>query len=134
MDIPPQYGPGVPLPGSEEFASKIMGRDGSWSLPLPPFQPTDLEPVSPEIDPGPQAACHEAAMKLLGNHENVIKFACRGAGKKGSKTFQAPLADPYAVPADDMIDNFGIALRHVVHALLQGYDSVPPPPRCKYSR
>jgi glutathione S-transferase len=84
MDIPPQYGPGVPLPGSESFASRIDGSDGqSWSLPLPPFQPSDLEPVSPRIDPGPEAACHEAARKLIENRDNVIKFACRGAGKKG---------------------------------------------------
>ena len=34
MDIPPQYGPGYSVPGSEELAASIDGSDGSWMLPL----------------------------------------------------------------------------------------------------
>lgn len=39
MDIPPQYGPGYRVLGQEalRMAAAIDGSDGSWSLPLPPF-------------------------------------------------------------------------------------------------
>ena len=88
MDIPPQYGPGYRVPGSEALASIIDGSDGSWSLPLRPFAPTDLEPVSPAIDPGEEAARNEAAYKLSKNYEAVAKFALRSVGKRGAKQFQ----------------------------------------------
>jgi glutathione S-transferase len=52
MDIPPQYGPGYSLPGSEPLAARIDGRDGSWRLPLPPLSTADLEPYGPHIDQG----------------------------------------------------------------------------------
>lgn len=66
----------------------ILGRDNYWKLPLPPFSPDDVEPVSPAIDPGEEAARHEAAYKLVKNHENIVKFALRGAGEPGKKRFQ----------------------------------------------
>lgn len=90
MDIPPQYGPGYRVPGPEAqaMADRIDGRDGSWRLPLPPLGPDDLEPVGAAVDPGDEAARHEAACKLLRNHEAVARFALRGAGKAGSKAFQ----------------------------------------------
>jgi glutathione S-transferase len=62
--------------------------DGSWRLPLPSFSPSDIEPVSDRIDPGDDASRHEAAYKLAKNHEAVMKFALRGAGKPGAKQFQ----------------------------------------------
>jgi glutathione S-transferase len=87
-DIPPQYGPGYDAPGCEALKAVIDGTDGSWSLPLPPFSPSDVEPISAAIDPGTIDAKHEAAFKLTMNYENVIKFALRGAGEVGAKRFQ----------------------------------------------
>lgn len=125
MDIPPQYGPGYAAPGpaTEACAARITGRDGSWSLPLPPFQASDLEPVSPAIDPGPEAARHEAAHKLIFNHENVLKFSLRGAGQVGAKRFQAPLADPYATPNLAYEADMDACLRVLAKALLLGHES-----------
>ena len=124
MDIPPQYGPGYPLPGSEANAGRINGRDGSWRLPLPPLSMADLEPYGPHIDPGDESARHEAALKIVRNHQNIVKFALRGAGAPGAKRFDAPLADPYAVPAVEYTDDMDALLRMVVHGLLNGYEAV----------
>jgi len=122
QDIPPQYGPGYAVEGSQAQVNMahINGQDGSWSLPLPPFAPSDLEPVSPAIDPGEEAARHEAAFKLCLNRENIVKFACRGPGSVGAKRFQAPLADPYAVPNLDYQADVDALLRITTMALLQG--------------
>ena len=87
-DIPPQYGPGYAVPGSEGLSRSIDGEAGHWELPLPPFGATDVEPVSPSIDPGETAAREEAACCLLANYEAVVKFALRGAGSPGAKRFQ----------------------------------------------
>jgi hypothetical protein len=191
MDIPPQYGPGYSLPGSEAYAARISGRDGSWKLPLPPLSAKDIEPYGPHIDPGEEAARHEAALKLARNHENVAKFALRGAGEPGAKRFQvsfaiilssavlflavycipvlfrsvaacaifiynghkvvtyliyaifnslclhyisvscflflqAPLADPYAIPALQHYDDMDVILKQLTVALLDGYKNVAP--------
>lgn len=98
MDIPPQYGPGYSIAGAESFARIISGKDNHWKLPLPEFQPTDLEPISSKINPGDENSRHEAAYKLIKNHDSIVKFALRGAGEPGKKRFQAPLADPFAIP------------------------------------
>jgi len=90
-DIPPQYGTGYSLPGSEGYALRILGADGSWQLPLPPLAVTDVEPVSASIDPGEEFARQAAAYRLISNHEAVIKFALRGAGSPGKKRFQVLL-------------------------------------------
>jgi len=123
QDIPPQYGPGYAVDGAQANMAKILGKDGSWSLPLPPFSPSDLEPVSPQINPGEEAARHEAAYKLIINHENVVKFACRGPGERGAKRFQAPLADPYAIPNLDYQADVDALLRVTTQVLLQGYEA-----------
>jgi glutathione S-transferase len=48
MDIPPQYGPGYRIPGSEaeKLSKQIDGSDGSWNLPLPPFS---VQTISPDL-------------------------------------------------------------------------------------
>ncbi len=120
-DIPPQYGEGYSLPGSASIASQIIGDEGHWQLPLPAFDPVnDIEPVSAAIDPGEEGARHEAAFKIVANFENIIKFSLRGAGKKGAKQFQAPLADPYAVPALELYNDMESVFKALVSALLQG--------------
>jgi glutathione S-transferase len=114
MDIPPQYGPGCTSPGWERLGRQIDGTETThWRLPLPPFSARDVEPVSVAVDPGEEAARHEAAYSLLRNHKNVAKFALRGAGQKGNKQFSAPLADPYAVPDLDPLADMEACLRLV---------------------
>jgi glutathione S-transferase len=93
QDIPPQYGPGYSVAGSEAYQRIILGDDNHWKLPLAPFTGDDLEPVSPRIDPGEEAARNEAAFKLINNHENIIRFALRGAGQPGKKRFQVLLVN-----------------------------------------
>jgi len=125
MDIPPQYGPGCTSPGWERLGRQIDGTGTNWRLPLPPFSPRDVEPVSAAVDPGEEAARHEAAHSLLKNHKNVAKFALRGAGQKGNKQFSAPLADPYAVPDLDPLADMEACLRLVAAALLSGHAHAP---------
>ena len=59
----------------------------------------------------------QAAAKLVSNHTAIVRFAARGAGTKGSRSVRAPLADPSAIPADDL-PSVDAALRHVAHSLL----------------
>jgi len=100
MDIPPQYGPGFSIDEAKPFADRIMGRDGSWSLPLRLDRASDhlaIEPLPPLINHGEEAARHEAASKLIGNFDNVVRFAARGTGKPGRPQFQV-LSHPCNTP------------------------------------
>ena len=124
LDIPPQYGPGYTVPNSpaQEWQRTILGEDGSWDLPLKPLSASDLEPVVSYA--GEEAAKIEAAYKLVINHANIVKFACRGPGKPGRKQFQAPLADPYATPDlsyESEVDGY---LRLATEALVGDYTSL----------
>jgi len=126
QDIPPQYGPGYGSPAGASFSAAIDGQGPSgWRLPLPeldatstpePFYLTGGQPVDQE------AARHEAAAKLAGNREKVLMFALRGAGTKGAKRFQAPLADPYATPSEDpsVAAATDLLLRSAVALLAEG--------------
>ena len=81
----------------------INGEGDSWRLPIQ-LNTNSLEPIN-ACDVGKEEeARHEAAYKLISNSKNVARFACR------RKQFQAPLADPYAVPNEkyvDSVDAFG---------------------------
>jgi len=120
MDIPPQYGPGFSVDDAKKFADTIGG-DG-WRLPLKLDGPEALEPVAALQWSGEEDARHEAAFKLTSNREGVVRFAARGAGEPGRIRFSAPLADPYATPADSLIGAVDVSLRHVAAALLEGTD------------
>ena len=85
------------------------------------FQTADLSSLN---NPGEKKARDEAAVKLVKNHEAVVKFACRGAGAVGVKRFQAPLADPYAIANLNFKEDVDCLLRYTVHALLDGYENV----------
>ena len=146
-DIPPQYGPGYDGGfeiDRERFFNNILGRDGSWHLPLShddPLQPLYHGPPLPlcvlraacleaaadgsyhDCDPHVMAVtCRRmAAWKLASNGANVAKFAARG-GPSGAqnprKTFQAQLADPYAEPDAKVQPAVDAALRVVCQALV----------------
>lgn len=149
MDIPPQYGPGYDGGFEDDrirIKRNIIGRDGSWKLPLshddplqplyngPPLPLCVLNAMSLEADDDGsyrsadqarmEIACRTmAAWKLAGNGINVAKFAARG-GPQGSKnprkSFQAQLADPYAAPDEQVQPIVDAALRVVCDALLGG--------------
>jgi len=120
QDIPPQYGPGFSVDDAKEARETIDGVNGAWALPL---SPSALEPLAPlQAALGDEAARHEAAFELVSNHEAVVKFAARGVGAPGQKRFQAPLADPYATPAEGVVDAVDVCLRHVAAGLVHGAD------------
>ena len=153
MDIPPQYGPGYDGGFPDERSQmkrSIIGRDGSWHLPLPhddPLQPLYkgpplpgcvLEAVGLTADPdGSYESCDRATMETAcrtmaawqraGNGPNVAKFAARG-GPNGSKnprkSFGAPLADPYAEPDQQCLPSVDAALRVICQALVRGEASL----------
>lgn len=120
QDIPPQYGPGYAVKEAAHLAAAIDG--GSWHLPLTHLEHL-VEKISPLEDVGETGARHEAAFKLSANHANVVRFAARGSGTPGRPQFQAPLADPNAVPDESVIDAVDVALRCVTEALLNGADA-----------
>lgn len=121
MNIPPQYGPGYEDNTAEvkEAMRIINGEGDSWRLPIQ-LNTNSLEPIN-ACDVGKEEeARHEAAYKLISNSKNVARFACRGAGEAGRKQFQAPLADPYAVPNEKYVDSVDAWLRIVADAMLDG--------------
>uniref|UniRef100_A0A7S4KL82 GST N-terminal domain-containing protein n=1 Tax=Guillardia theta TaxID=55529 RepID=A0A7S4KL82_GUITH len=129
MDIPPQYGPGQSIPEGEKYQKEIDGRSG-WSLPLAPLSETSLEPVLPFNNLGEEAARHEAATVLLGNHQAVARFCCRAAGsgvgdwfRRGGMT-RSKLADPNAQPNDEYLTDVDACLRILTRALLVGTQAV----------
>eukprot|EP00667_Euglena_gracilis_P003652 EG_transcript_3663 len=119
MDIPPQYGQGFFDVNDEVKVAREYLEGGSWRLPLA-LSEDSLEPLTAPFNRGEEAARLEAAFKLCRNHEAVVRFAARGCGKPGSKKFQAPLADPYAVPNDHYLPDVDALLRSVVQTLLDG--------------
>jgi len=121
-DIPPQYGPGFADDGDDvDRATEAIGGSGaSWRLPLDLRASGALEPLSPHMDPGDEAARHEAAYKLAHNLEAVVRFCCRAAGRPGAKQFSAPLADPCAEPDLSWQPAVEAVLRRVVLALVDG--------------
>tara|TARA_B100000497_G_C7351456_1_gene229328 strand:+ start:20 stop:427 length:408 start_codon:yes stop_codon:yes gene_type:complete len=72
------------------------------------------------MNPGDEAARHEAAYKLVSNYDAIVKFCCRGMGERGAKQFGAPLADPTAVPNLNYKDKVDKLLRTTVSLLLDG--------------
>ena len=44
-----------------------------------------------------------AAMRLVSNHEAVVRFAARGCGSPGRRPVSAPLSDPSATPGEDYL-------------------------------
>ena len=120
MDIPPQYGPGY-SDSSDEVKEAQLKIDGhaTWRLPLS-LSSSDAEPLPDSMNPGDEAARHEAAYKLISNYDAVVKFCCRGMGEPGAKQFGAPLADPTAVPNLNYKEKVDKLLRTTVLLLLDG--------------
>ncbi|CAN0158888.1 unnamed protein product [Pylaiella littoralis] len=119
-DLPPQIGGCRVEAAGVPFKDEIDGKDGSWHLPLSPDG--GLEPVGSAFIPE-DLARRQAAAKLVGNRKAVVPFALRGVGLPGVPGAMAELADPYAKPNQNFSPPVDAALRHVVHALLEGHEA-----------
>ena len=98
-DLPPQLGGCGAEPAGEQYRKMINGEGASWQLPLEPHG-GGIEPDWGSWAHGDDsgAAKREAVERLTHNHEAIVKFAARGAGKKGMPPVMAALADPNAQP------------------------------------
>jgi glutathione S-transferase len=125
-DLPPQLGGCGPEPEGEPYRKAINGErtldgtQGSWEFPLQPHNggiEPDWEWAGDEA-----AAKREAVERLSANHASIVKFAARGAGKKGMPPVMAPLADPNAVPSEAVQAGVDSVLRSIATAMLEGLD------------
>ena len=109
MAMPSQNGPGYSSAAAKAVASRIYGMDGEWSPHAPGQSPSPtVEPLAPlhlegGVTAAPhEAACdgetaaltgvtaaltgvtaarHEAAYRLVTNHQRIVRFASRGASE-----------------------------------------------------
>jgi glutathione S-transferase len=109
-DLPPQIGACYFLPDAAPFTAEIDG--GSWVLDFG----QGIEPLTP-ADEG--VARREAVRSFLHNFEAVVRFSARGAGSKGVPRVSAPLADPNARGSEEIIPAVSLALRLVLHCMLE---------------
>jgi glutathione S-transferase len=98
------------------------GTKGSWELPLQPHN-GGIEPDWTWAG-DEHAARREAAERLTANYEGIVKFAARGAGKKGMPRYGAPLSDPNAISNEAVQTAVDQVLRTVCLALLEGTDKL----------
>jgi glutathione S-transferase len=124
-DLPPQLG-GCTFerPAHEPYTKAINGERiavsgsarGSWDLPLQPHNGG----VEPDWDWIPLAtAKRQAVERVSANHEAIVAFASRGAGRAGFPPVEAPLADPNAVPNAAVQSAIDAILRAVCVAILE---------------
>ncbi|CAB9519636.1 Glutathione S-transferase [Seminavis robusta] len=126
-DLPPQLGGCGPEPEGEPYRKAINGErsldgtQGSWEFPLQPHN-GGIEPDW--MWAGDEAAAkREAVERLSFNHQAIVKFAARGAGKKGMPPVMAPLADPNAVPSEAVQTGVETVLQTVTLAMLDGRET-----------
>ena len=100
-DLPPQLGgcnyedAGAPYERAINGEASILNSQrASWSLPLEPH----MGGIEPDWTWAQAGANREAVERVSANHEAIIRFAARGAGKPGVPPVSAPLADPNAIP------------------------------------
>jgi glutathione S-transferase len=126
-DLPPQLGGCTYEPDGRIFEDAINGlrsidgTQGSWGLPLQPHNGG----VEPDWEwAGDEAAARrEAVERMSANHEGIVKFAARGAGKKGMPPYQASLSDPNAVSNEAVQVAVDKILRTVCLALLESTET-----------
>jgi len=119
-DLPPQLGGCGAEPEGEVYRKAING-ENSWELPLQPHN-GGIEPDWGSWANGDddKAAKREAVERLSYNHDAIVRFASRGAGKKGMPPVMAPLADPNATPNEPVQIGIDAVLRIVSSKLLKG--------------
>jgi glutathione S-transferase len=125
-DLPPQLGGCTYEPAGEPYEKAINGvrsldgTQGSWELPIQPHN-GGVEPDWSWAG-DEEAAKREAVERLSANHEAIVAFAARGAGRKGMPPYSAMLADPNAVPNENVKNGISAVLQTVSMALLQGVE------------
>ena len=123
-DLPPQLGGCTYEPDGEIFERAINGERtldgmrGSWELPLQPHN-GGVEPDWTFISSDEDTAKREAVERLTANHVSVVRFASRGAGRKGMPPVSAALSDPNATPDESVLVSVDAVLRCVAVALLE---------------
>lgn len=124
-DLPPQLGGCVMEAGGAPYERAINGKRtldgtrGSWEWPLEPHL-GGVEPDWTWAASDDTAAQREAVERVSANFDAIVKFAARGAGRKGMPPVSAPLADPNAVPSPAVEPSVSAVLRIVCTALLDG--------------
>jgi glutathione S-transferase len=123
-DLPPQLGGCIPEPDGERYRSAIDGKRAlngkqcSWESPLEEHNGG----VEPDWAGDEHAARREAGERISANHEAIVRFAARGAGRPGMPPVSAPLADPNATPSEAVLEAVDALLRTVCLALLEGVE------------
>mmetsp|Transcript_8888 Transcript_8888/g.11462 ORF Transcript_8888/g.11462 Transcript_8888/m.11462 type:complete len:552 (+) Transcript_8888:112-1767(+) len=127
-DLPPQLGGCTYEEKGELFELAINGErsvdgtQGSWELPLQPHN-GGIEPdwtwCGDEF-----TARKEAVERVSGNFEAIVKFASRGAGKKGMPPVSAALADPNAVSSEAVYCSLDVLLRAISVSMLRGNETI----------
>jgi len=122
-DLPPQLGgcsfePDSAKPYEEAINGirNLNGQGGSWEFPLLPHN-GGVEPDWSWCNDVNMAQL-EAVERLSYNHEAIVAFASRGAGKKGMPPVMAPLSDPNAVSNPNVSISVDAILKIVCHVML----------------
>ena len=126
-DLPPQLGGCSSEPGGRAYERAINGersidgKRGSWELPLQPHN----DGVEPDWEwaGDEDAAKREAVERVSANYEAIVRFATRGAGRRGVPPVMAPLSDPNASPNEVVVGAVDECLRVVCMALLEGTET-----------
>eukprot|EP00929_Paragymnodinium_shiwhaense_P112873 TRINITY_DN81134_c0_g1_i1.p1 TRINITY_DN81134_c0_g1~~TRINITY_DN81134_c0_g1_i1.p1 ORF type:complete len:463 (-),score=100.19 TRINITY_DN81134_c0_g1_i1:180-1568(-) len=126
-DIPPQYGMGESVKEAATVQAALDGNDAAWFFPLPELSSSSAPSDTLQRhgwEPYERDAHHEAAYRVLCNHEAVSRFMARGAGVPGGwangRPDRAELADPYAQPAKGQVAaDVDAALRAAVLVMLE---------------
>jgi glutathione S-transferase len=120
-DLPPQLGGCNYEPGGEPYEKAINGEQSilnkersSWSLPLEPH----MGGIEPDWEWAMHGANREAVERVSANHQAIVKFAARGAGKPGIPPVSAPLADPNAQSNEAVQGAVDACFRVVMMAIL----------------
>ena len=71
-----------------------------YFLPLP--EEDEHQPLA-HLGLAADAARRQAAERLLANHEDVVRFAARGAGRPGFPPVSAEFSDPNATPSEEAV-------------------------------
>lgn len=79
--------------------------------------------ISSWVEPGwgwvrPEQAGREAVERLCHAPDRIVKFSARGSGVAGFPAASAPLADPAAVPNEELYPGVDVLLRHIASSIL----------------
>jgi glutathione S-transferase len=117
-DLPPQIGRCQSTAEAREYAAEVDGDGDAWRLPLV-VGGTELEPTD-HLGQTEEESRREAAERILANHEAIVRFSARGAGRPGFPPVSAELSDPNASISEAALPAVDAAIRHTVDALLEG--------------